>query len=58
MFSNEIRFGRDPDHSKKRIEELEQTRQKLIEWLETLDASANLMINGIVHLEIKLGNPA
>ncbi len=50
-FSNELRFGEDRDHCAKRIKQLTQERQDLIQWLDTLDAKDNLKINCVISLE-------
>jgi dTDP-D-glucose 4,6-dehydratase len=50
-FSNEMRFGEDRDHSDKRIAELEQEKQNLLTWLDSIKEEDNLKINCVIFTE-------
>jgi len=39
-FSDDERFGTDIDHSEKRMHELMEAREELVQWLDSLNGSA------------------
>lgn len=51
--SNEERFGKDREHSEKRIKSLLEEKEKLVLWLKELDENQSITIHATVHLEIK-----
>lgn len=51
-FSNEERFGKDHDRSEKKILELSEEKQQLIQWINSIDAAEEITIKGNIELEI------
>lgn len=52
-FNNEVRFGNDKEHSKKRIEALIEEKENLIEWLQSLDERQGITIKGTISLVVQ-----
>ncbi|MCB0737028.1 MAG: hypothetical protein KDC92_05910 [Bacteroidetes bacterium] len=53
IFSLQERFGRNSAHSVKRVAELKQVRDNLIQYLNKLDnKQVNVRINSEVHIQI------
>jgi hypothetical protein len=50
-FSNEVRFGTDPDQADNRIAQLEQEKEQLIQWLDTIDPSTTIRISCDIAME-------
>jgi hypothetical protein len=51
-FSNEERFGVDQEQSAQRIAQLQAEELKLKNWLQQLNNSQTIQINGNLYLEV------
>jgi hypothetical protein len=51
--SNEERFGKDHQHSDKRIKELTEEKVELIRWLTGTPPTAQLKISCTIHIKIE-----
>ncbi|HCW08505.1 MAG TPA: hypothetical protein DGG95_14195 [Cytophagales bacterium] len=51
-FSSEERFGKDLDFSEKRIAELKEEKEKLIDWMNALPEAKSIEIRGDIQLEV------
>lgn len=51
--SNEERFGKDLEHSDKRINQLSEEKLKLTRWLSELPSSTSIKINCIIQMEVE-----
>lgn len=51
QFSNQERYGVDREHSEKRIKELNQEKQVLIEWIQSLEQNKKLKISCNIKME-------
>lgn len=51
-FSNEERFGKDPERSERKILELSEEKQQLIQWINNIDTAEKITIKGNIELEI------
>lgn len=51
-FSNEERFGKDIEHSEKRIKELLKEKQDLTAWIDTLEESDIIKINCNIAMQV------
>lgn len=53
-FSNHIRFNNDPIHSKKRIQELNETKEKIKELIAIAEQKGvNLIVNSTIEISFK-----
>lgn len=51
--SNEERFGKDHEHSDKRIAELTDGKMKLIKWLQSVPPGEAIKINCVIELQLE-----
>ncbi len=51
QFSNKERFGIDRERSEKRIKELTEEKQALIDWVKSLEQSGKLKITCNIKME-------
>ena len=53
-FSNHIRFNKDPEHSKKRISQLLESKDNIHSFLsEALSQNLKLKINGVITITVE-----
>ena len=52
-FSNEERFGKDYEHSEKRIKELNKEKTELGNWLQSLNETDKIKIKCTISLKVK-----
>jgi hypothetical protein len=52
QFSNQERFGRDDEHSEKRIRELVNEKKYLVNWLDSLEEDSELKISCDIEMHI------
>ncbi|MGN6800652.1 MAG: hypothetical protein ACTHJN_02035 [Ginsengibacter sp.] len=53
QFSNKERFGRDDEHSEKRIHELVSEKNHLIQWLDSLAEDAELKVSCDIEMQLE-----
>ncbi len=51
-FSNNIRFGKDREHSQKRIKQLTDAKQGMTQWLESIQTTDKIKIKCNINIEI------
>lgn len=51
-FSNNIRFGKDLEHSQKRIKQLTDAKHKMTQWLDSMQTTDKIKINCNINIEI------